>query len=184
MAQGLSNEANMKLILGVLFLATAAFSQDSAANPVAAPGCGAANAKFGVKTEKSQHSAAQAPDGKALVYFMEDDTDFESFPKPTTRIGVDGSWVGANHGNSYFSFAVNPGEHHLCASWQSLTVVGAHDTSAAAHFTAEAGKVYYFKVRNKWLREHFQAHVDLLPLDSDEGQLLASRYALSTSHLK
>jgi len=78
-----------------------------------------------------------------MVYFVEDDTEFESTPKPTTRIGVDGTWVGASHGNSYFSFAVAAGVHHLCASWQSLAVIGAQDTSAAPHFTAEAGQVYY-----------------------------------------
>jgi hypothetical protein len=119
-----------------------------------------------------------------MVYFVEDDTEFESTPKPTTRIGVDGTWVGANHGNSYFSFTVAPGEHHLCASWQSLAVIGAHDTRAAAHFTAEAGQVYYFRVKNKWLREHATTHMELVPVDSDQGQLLASRRALSVSHPK
>jgi len=119
-----------------------------------------------------------------MMYFVEDDTEFESTPKPTTRIGVDGTWVGANHGNSYFSFAVDPGTHHLCASWQSLAVIGAHDTSAAAHFTAEAGQVYYFRVKNKWLHEHAATHVDLSPVDSDQGQLLASRRQLSVSHPK
>jgi hypothetical protein len=63
-------------------------------------------------------------------------------------------------------------------------VIGAHDTIAAAHFTAEAGQVYYFRVKNKWLREHAASHVDLSAVDSDEGQLLASRRALSVSHPK
>ena len=63
-------------------------------------------------------------------------------------------------------------------------MIGAHDTIAAAHFTAEAGQVYYFRVKNKWLREHAASHVDLSAVDSDEGQLLASRRALSVSHPK
>ncbi len=119
-----------------------------------------------------------------MIYFMEDDCSFESRPRPTTRLGVDRKWVGANHGDSYFYVSVDPGEHHLCASWQSFVVFQAHETSAAAHFTAEPGHTYYFRVRNTWLREHGVTHVELTPLDRDEGQLLASRSALSTSQPK
>jgi hypothetical protein len=168
----------------VLLFGTFVFAQDSSSSINSAPGCGAASVKFDVKMDKSQHALQSPPSGQAMMYFVEDDTEFESTPKPTTRIGVDGTWVGANHGNSYFSLAVAPGTHHLCASWQSLAVIGAHDTSAAAHFTAEAGQVYYFRVKNKWLREHSATHVDLSPVDSDEGQLLASRRPLSVSHPK
>jgi len=174
----------VKAFAVVLLFGTLVFAQDSSSPINTAPGCGEASVKFDVKTDKSPHALLQPPPGQAMVYFVEDDTEFESSPKPTTRIGVDGTWVGANHGNSYFSFAVAPGAHHLCASWQSLAVIGAHDTSAAAHFTAEAGQVYYFRVKNKWLREHAAIHVDLSPVDSDEGQLLASRRALSVSHPK
>ncbi|HLV85706.1 MAG TPA: DUF2846 domain-containing protein [Candidatus Sulfotelmatobacter sp.] len=174
----------MKAIAVVLLFGTIVFAQDGPSPGNAAPGCGPASIKFEVKADKSPHALVQTPAGQAMVYFVEDDTEFESNPKPTTRIGVDGTWVGANHGNSYFSFAVAPGVHHLCASWQSRTIIGAHDTSAAAHFTAEAGQVYYFRVKNKWLREHASSHVDLSPVDSDEGQLLASRRVLSVSRPK
>jgi hypothetical protein len=171
----------MKATLVMLLLAAAAFAQNA---PAIAPGCGAADAKFSVKTDKSQHPSAQPEKGKAVIYFMEDDDSFESFPRPTTRLGIDGTWVGANHGDSYFYVTVEPGEHHLCASWQGLVVIRAQETSAAAHFTAEAGQSYYFRVRNTWLREHGVTRVELSPLDSDEGQLLASRYAFSSSQLK
>lgn len=174
----------MKVFAIVLLFGTFVVAQDASSPVNTAPGCGAASVKFEVKRDKSSHPLLQPPSGQAMVYFVEDDTEFESNPKPTTRIGVDGTWVGANHGNSYFSFAVAPGVHHLCASWQSLTIIGAHDTSAAAHFTAEAGQVYYFRVKNKWLREHAATHVDLSPVDTDEGQLLASRRPLSVSHPK
>jgi len=113
---------------------------------------------------------------------VEDDDSYEAHPKPTIRLGVDGSWVGANHGDSYFYIAVDPGEHHLCASSQAL-LVGLNETSAA-HFTAEAGKSYYFQVRSTWLRDHGETRVELLPLDSDQAQFLASRFAFSTSQPK
>jgi len=172
----------MKATLVVLLFAAAALAQTT---PTAvAPGCGAADVKFNVKADKSQHPAAHPENGKAVVYFLEDDSSFESSPKPVTRLGVDGSWVGANHGNSYFYVTVDPGEHHLCASWQAWVGFGMRETSAAAHFTAEPGQAYYFRVRNTWLREHGGSHVDLSPLDSDEGQLLAGRFAFSNSRPK
>jgi hypothetical protein len=175
---------DVKTSLAVILLTAAAFAQNGSTPDSIAPGCGAANIKFSVTTDKSKHPVVQPEVGKALVYFIEDDTEFESTPKPTTRIGVDGTWVAANHGNSYSYFSVDPGEHHLCASWQGKTVLGAKKTSAAAHFKAETGKVYYFIVKNKWLREHGFTQVDLSPLDTDEGQLLATRFASSTSHPK
>jgi hypothetical protein len=131
---------SMKVPFVAFFLVVSAIAQSNS-TPIGAPGCGDPQIKFDVKTNKSQHPDAQPASGKALVYFLEDDDAFESFPKPTTRIGVDGVWVGANHGDSYLSFAIDPGEHHLCASWQSFVALGSRETSGAAHFTAEAGNV-------------------------------------------
>jgi hypothetical protein len=174
---------DLKSTLVVLLLLATAFSQTKS-NSVNAPGCGAENIKFSVRTDKSQHPAAQPAKDKSVVYFLEDDSSFESRPLPITRLGVDGAWVGANHGNSYFYVSVDPGEHHLCASWQSWVGFGMRETGAAAHFTAEPGQTYYFRVRNTWLREHGVTHVELTPVDSDEGQLLASRYAFSSPQQK
>lgn len=175
--------------LCALFLTTAmlsipAFSQDQLTLP-GAPGCGDSNAKFAVSTDAGQHFALPEA-GKALVYVIEDDSNFGSFPKPTTRAGLDGEWVGATHGNSYLYFSVDPGVHHLCASWQTSVVLGKGHMTAAAHFTAEAGGVYYFKVKNTFLSLERSSVTDvtLSPLDSDEGQVLASQYSLSTSHRK
>ena len=173
----------MKLTPLLLLLVATAFSQTKS-TPLNAPGCGANNVKFSVKIDKAQHPAAQPGKEKAVIYFLEDDSNFESNPRPTTRLGIDGTWVGANHGDSYFYVSIDPGEHHLCASWQSWVGFHMRETGAAAHFDAEPGKSYYFRVRNTWLREHGVTHVELTPVDSDEGQLLASRYAFSTSQQK
>jgi hypothetical protein len=173
----------MKAPFAVFFLVVSALAQTNSA-PNTPPSCGDPQVKFDVKTDKSLHPDAQPPSGKALVYFVEDDDMFESVPKPTTRVGVDGVWVGANHGDSYLSFAVGPGEHHLCASWQSFVAIGARETSGAVHFTAQAGQLYFFRVKNVLIRDHAPGHLELSPIDGDEGQLLSSRYALSTSHPK
>jgi hypothetical protein len=150
-----------------------------------APGCGEDSAKFAVDIDSGAATATAEP-GKALVYFIEDDSNFGSFPKPTTRMGVDGKWVGATHGNSYMALALDPGEHHLCASWQFGVILGKGKMASAAHFTAEAGGVYYFEVKNTFIRGDNSAITDmkLKPLDSDEGQLLANKYSVSVSKPK
>ena len=120
------------------FLPMTILAQDSNAASSGSPGCGDKATKFAVKTVKGQ-TAAQREAGKALIYFIEDDSNFNSIPKPTTRVGVDGKWMGATHGNSFLYFSVDPGVHHLCASWESLA---GHRKETATHFTAEAGGVY------------------------------------------
>jgi len=166
------------ILFGIPLLASLTFAED-----LGAPGCGDPAAKFAVKTAKDQRTV-QPEAGKALIYFIEDDSNFESFPKPTTRMGVDGQWVGANHGDSYFFVQVAPGVHHLCASWQTTVIVGKGHQTAAAHFTADAGGVYYFEVKNKWIRDHGVLSMSLDPVDSDEGQLLANKFSFSTSERK
>lgn len=165
-------------LLTIFSLTTSGFAQDS----LGAPGCGDPKDKFEVKTEKGQY-ASQPPAGKALVYFIEDDSNFGSIPKPTTRMGIDGAWVGATHGSSYFYVPVDPGVHHLCASWQTTVVLGRGHMTSASHFAAEAGRVYYFVVEDIWARDGL-SNMSFSPLDSDEGQLLVNRFPLSTFHPK
>jgi hypothetical protein len=177
----------MKAALFFLLLASPVFAQDQPVETAVAPGCGADNVKFEVQTDKHQHPATRPAAGKALVYFIEDDTEFTGFQRPTTRAGLDGQWVGATHGDSYFYFSVDPGEHHVCASWQTTAMVRDHQV-AAAHFTAEAGGVYCFRAKN--MSGYVRGDVPrprgifLKQLDSDEGLVLASKSSYSISHPK
>ena len=54
---------------------------------------------------------------------------------------MDGTWVGATKGNSYFATSLDPGVHHLCA------VLG--KKVDAEPLTVEAGKTYYFQLEYK-----------------------------------
>src|SRR5258707_8501086 len=97
--------ANMKPFLAFLVLASAGscFAQSGPNAPAAAaPGCGTGNTKFDVQSNKSQHPFLKPDPGKALIYFLQDDTYFLSRPSPTTRFGLDGTWVGATQSNAYF----------------------------------------------------------------------------------
>jgi len=181
----MTREAFKAFVFSFALLALPVLAQNSNSAAAGSPGCGDDAAKFEVKTDSGKQ-LVQPDTGKALVYFIEDDSNFKSSPKPTTRAGVDGKWVGATHGNSYLYFSVDPGVHHLCASWQFGVILGQGHMTAAAHFTAEAGGVYYFEVKNIffWSENAATTDISLMPLDSDEGQLLANNFALSTSQRK
>jgi hypothetical protein len=174
----------MRMILAIFLFSTSAFAQSTPPStaPVIMPCSNLPNTIFEVKTDNGEHAAPQPESGKALVYFLQDDTNFIARPRPTTRLGIDGAWVGATHSNSYFYFSVEPGEHHLCAIWQAgglYPLAGA----AAAHFMAEAGHIYYFRAQNGSLKDGTET-IDFGPLDSDEGQLLIGRYSFSSSSAK
>jgi hypothetical protein len=168
--------------ISLAFLPLTILAQDNNAATAGSPGCGDDSVKFEVKTHKGQNPA-QPEAGNALVYFIEDDSNYQSIPKPTTRAGLDGKWVGATHGNSWLAFSVDPGVHHLCASWQFGPLTGLANHMAAAHFKAESGGVYYFEVKDTFLQTEGLPikEIKLILLDSDEGQLLANKSARSTS---
>jgi Protein of unknown function (DUF2846) len=178
----------MKIMLAVsLFVLSAvpALAQDQAAVARTAAGCGADNIQFDVKTDKSQHPLGQVPDGKALVYVFEyEKTDAETFKigAVTIRVGLDGQWVGANHGNTYFYFPVDPGDHSVCANWQSSIGKLAKQASAAS-FSAEPGQTYYFQVRVDE-RTHDNPAIWLEPVDPAEAKILVASASLSTFKTK
>jgi hypothetical protein len=155
------------------------------------PGCGAANVKFDISTTKQRPAAPAAQPGKALVYFLQDDLKYNAIPRPTTRFGIDGAWVGATHANSYFYVFVDPGQHHLCANWQSDVTpfqFGVQKRSTAVtHFTAEADKTYYFRARDTVYTDHSghiisNPEVQLRPMDSDAAQVVMNDFAFSSFH--
>jgi Protein of unknown function (DUF2846) len=177
-----------KILLGVFLFALMAapgFAQDEAAAARAAAGCGPNDVNFDVKVNKKQHPAPAPEPGKALVYVFEQEKTDPGALKilaVTVRVGLDGSWVGANHGGSYFYFPVEPGEHSVCAAWQS-TLSMFSKLGAAASLTAEPGQSYYFRISVDE-RDNRQKSVRLDPVDPAERQLLIGSCGLSTSHPK
>ena len=175
----------MKTILVVLLLASPVFAQTDVAAARAAAGCGPAEVNFDVKTDKRQHPAPKPEQGKALVYVFLDVKQQASainIGSVTTRVGLDGAWIGANHGRSYLFFPVDPGDHRVCAAWQS-TWERYSKLASAADLTAEAGKVYYLRVSVDERQEH-QPAVKMEHIDPAEAQILIANSSLSTSHPK
>jgi len=165
------------LVLVMLLLTAFALAQSPPAMPTAA--CGSADVSFKVNLDDSPHPLAQPDPGKARVYFIHDAGTSSTLGYPTVKVALDGAWLGANHGNSYFSVSVDPGEHHLCVALQSTLV---SPRVELAHFTAAAGTVYYYRTRLVLSRS-----VELLqlePIDSDQGKYLIASFRLSVSNPK
>lgn len=175
----------MKSALTLVLLVASAFAQNTTRTPVQSA-CGPLNAQFDAQLAASQ-PAVQSEPGKALVYVAE---DFRRAPgeigNPTLRVGMDGTWMGATRENSYLAFTVEPGEHHLCTSWQSH-LQRLSKLVAFAGFTAESGKVYYFRERITYSSYGGGAatmNLDLEPVNPDEGQFLVASGKPSASHPK
>ena len=169
----------VKLVLSILVLVLGISVASAQPDSSGDPGCGLDKQKIEV-TRTKKYPAMPADPAKAIIYVIQDDSHFGSRPRPTTRIGIDGAWEGATQGGSFFRAALDPGEHHICASWQGFVGINVGARVGALHFTAAPGESYYFRVRDRFIRDHGPAHLELAALDSDEGQLLASKASLSS----
>jgi hypothetical protein len=164
----------MLLLLLLGLLASSAVAQDRASIAAVPAACGPFGINFDAKREQAQ-PIFEPESGKALVYIVQD------YGSLTIKVGLDGAWIGANHGISHFSFSVPPGEHHLCANWQSK-IANYSSRYSLANFTAVPGTIYYFRTR-VWISQT-TLFFDIDPLNSDEGRYLATTTALAVSHPK
>jgi hypothetical protein len=169
----------MRILILIMLAVLSAFGQDQSTDSEAA--CGPLDVKLAVKPDDSRHAVSQPGLGKALIYFIQEAGSANCLLGPcVTRIGLDGTWVGAFKHNSYFSVSVDPGEHHSCMNVQSPTPLG--KLTAFAHVTAEAGKVYYMGTRAA-VRTG-TTHLEIEPIDSDQAKHLIASSPLSVSHPK
>jgi hypothetical protein len=181
------------MALAVALLATAALAQDSSAAQREAAGCGSNEAKFDVKREPHSHPTGTLEPGKALVYVFGDselDNTALHIGGLITRVGLDGAWAGAYEHKSYTYFAVAPGEHRLCTSQQS-SLKSRTDNASAITFTAEEGKVYYFRTQpspaalaQSVVSRVPNGEVELAAIDPAEAQLMIPKWAYSSSQPK
>lgn len=100
------------------------------------------------------------------------------FHDATVRFGMNGTWVGANNGDSCFALTVAPGVRQLCASWQS-DLETLKKSVKATSFTAEAGQVYYFAGEIVASRDTLIFHFS--ELNEDEAKYQLKSLKLSTS---
>jgi len=162
------------LTLAILLAVPLHAQTDEAAAARTAAGCGLSTEMFDVQTTDKKHPVAQPDPGKALVYFF---VDFVT--APTMRAGVDGKWLGANDGKSYFFVQLDPGEHNVCMEWQSGTFKKTSERiGEAMHLIAEAGKTYYVRMNFQYQRMHLEL------ADDAEGHFLIGSSLFATSQPK
>ena len=182
-----------KLALLWAILATAVWAQENSATR-GQSGCGPDQVKFNVKREAHSHPTGTPEAGKALVYVFGDselDNTAISIGGLITRVGVDGEWVEAYAHKSYTYFSVSPGEHRLCTSQQSSLKSRRNNNASAITFTAEVGKVYYFRtepsptsVTQSTVTQVPNGQVELAAVDPAQAQLMVLKWAHSTSQPK
>ena len=158
--------------ISATLLAQAPAAQPVSSTPPTQFACADQEANFRIK-KVNESSTAPATSGKADIYLIGNVPRTELFMKtPVVFVGMDGKWIGATRGKSYFQVQVNPGTHHLCV------MSSAH--LAFNSFTAEPGHAYYFLSSNS---------VNLVGVDGgatynlvfnsvndDEGAYLISQY--------
>ena len=171
-------------MISILTLTLIAAGAEAQSTP-AESACGNPNTKFEVKTSSTSSPGVEAE--KAVVFIIERDLTTRTFVTPSTRVGMDGEWLGATKGNSYSVFVVTPGVHHLCADTKFGGVGG--EGQAFLHFNANAGATYFFEIRNtrvgdpKWTSEELR-DVAFEPLDEDQGRHLVLYSTLVSSQRK
>lgn len=145
--------------------------------------CGDENINFDVKTQKHQPPPAAPAEGKAQIFFIQVENQMVApFQNATVRFAMDGAWVGANNGNSYFALTVDPGLHHLCANWQSAWKRLNKNVDLTS-FTAESGQVYYYAAQVT-VNSRDSVSFGLAQLNLDEGKYRVQNFKLSTSKAK
>ncbi len=177
----------LKFLLVALLLGLPVLTQAQSPDDQSGGGCGSSKAGWDVKTVRDHPPSPHPQDGKALVYVIQSMWDHPGIviggDKATTRVGIDGAWVGANHGDSYFFFPVDPGEHSICADWQS-TFYARSGLASAADLNVQAGGIYYFRVKVRDATQYRPGEVKIEPIDKSEAQLLLGSSSFSASHPK
>ncbi|MGC1383890.1 MAG: hypothetical protein WA823_08930 [Candidatus Acidiferrales bacterium] len=143
-------------------------------------GCGPEKESFEVKSDDKNHPVSEPPAGLALVYFIQDDTDYWHRPRPTTRWGLDGDWLGATQANAYFYMAVKPGPHQLCVIWQNAAINTYGRKASATAWAAKAGETYYFVAQNMYWENPTGSATRLGLIVPEEAELRMSKFAYST----
>lgn len=142
--------------------------------------CGSMNVEFRVKSDSSRLEVPkEPPSGQALLFFIQE-TEGRIFGEKSShiaRIGIDGSWAGANHDGSDFSVPVVSGKHHLCANIQQV-----RDRVEFTSLEGEPGQVYYFRAR--LIETEGYVHLFFEQVDTDEGRALVAHSSRAISHPK
>ncbi|HEV2575805.1 MAG TPA: hypothetical protein VGU25_01225 [Acidobacteriaceae bacterium] len=174
--------AFVSLFLAVIFACAVPIHAQQPILPGMNPSaCGSGRPNFSIKEDASAPAVTQAPDGKALIHVIEQMPPV-GLISTKVAVGVDGSWVGETKPQTYVSFTVDPGVHHICANYQGDAAVGEEGKTILRRLNVEAGHTYYLLYRGIFSRDSGEvAFFD--EVDEDEGGYLlqTSQHVISTT---
>jgi hypothetical protein len=169
-------------LLATLLLAVSATAQQATASP-SADACGPNKANYDVQHDAGPFVPQQVPSEKALVYIIEAMPHYP-FVTEKVNIGLDGTWLGATDAQTYMSFTIDPGVHHLCAVYQGHAEgMDEEGRTLLLHLDAQAGKIYYIRYHALFLKDS-PGIAFFEKVDDDEGLFLLQRAHHATSTLK
>ncbi len=162
--------AALLAFLGGVRLAAQTRSIDPYSLPMVQAACGAEGGNPPLAMSGGRIVASAMKPGMARVYVITETRALFGSRGQTVRLGMDGSWFGANRSYTYgYSFVdVTPGVHHLCVSAKVRGVLP--HTSTAVTLTrvdAAAGQTYYFYNRCTWL----VGPLTLQPMSAEDGAM-------------
>jgi hypothetical protein len=144
--------------------------------------CGADNPSFATRKDPADPAAAQPHPEQALVYVIEQ-MPSAPFISTKVRVGIDGKWVGVTEPQTYMTFLLEPGVHHLCTHYQGQLALGEEGGTILHRLNLEAGKIYYILYRGLFIKDSGEvAFLD--QVDADEGRMLLQMSDHVTSNPK
>lgn len=163
----------MRTKLGVFLLSillTGSVSEGFAGSNGLPQSCGPNDVSFTVSKPKSAPPAASA-DKATLVVVQRVGLCVGC---SVTRVGLDGAWIGANKGKSFFAVPIEAGEHHICADW-GAPLANTEARIGLTDFQADPGKTYYFETEIETQDPNGAPRMILKQLSADMGTFLAAR---------
>lgn len=136
--------------------------------------CGPQHVSVHVQKKRDPAKLGAVPAGEARLVFVQR-MGFCLGCGRVVRIGLDGKWVGANKGSSWFAVTVPAGEHHVCAWWDA-PLIRLEDRMKLTDLDAKAGQTYYFQTHvNTNAGANEVSRMWLRSISRDQGAFLVSR---------
>ncbi|MHB8304343.1 MAG: hypothetical protein ACYDC6_16265 [Acidobacteriaceae bacterium] len=139
--------------------------------------CGPMGTRFAVHESPPRPSLSAPPKTGARIVVFSEAISGQAGCWLSNRVGIDGNWIGAACMESYISADIVPGKHRLCVGLQKKKSA---KYTALYEFTAETGRVYYFRAQTILV----SLDVQLEPVNTEEGHLLLTVRNTSESTAK
>jgi hypothetical protein len=143
--------------------------------------CGDEKVKVDIAVQKPSSAPPAANSTPATLVFVQRLSE-ACVGCSVARVGLDGIWVGANKGASFFSVTTAPGDHHVCAFWDA-PLAKIENRVGLTDFEAIAGQIYYFEIEIG-PRSTGEFAMRMKPISADMGAFLVSRSKQSVATSK